>query len=754
MISRQLTTWCCQASIKPGLRKDPGESPGGQGAGLATRVPSPMSINLGHTSWCGTFRVHLERFQAFLWEAPQPAGPTPALEAGSSMEFFSKMPGNSSARSAKAKCMPRTQTQPQRLCVCALMQVPHKPSGSGCSKESHCGEVLIGPCGDLEQPRPKPLPPTQCLQLIGGVHATTRGWGKPGERSWALQPPKSVICRTVPEGEASHWSSCSSHRSLATFLPRDMEAPSLLGGGESPFKLFPKPKLPPAPAAGVHVHRLPSPADKTLMSPQTHGDVQEGFAPVAVELPHAEELCLSWHRPHGIGAGLQNLGNSCYLNAALQCLTYTPPLASYLLSEKHCGSCVEQGLCITCTMSAHIRRALHHPGDVLKPSPALAMGFHTQRQEDAHEFLMLTLNAMQKAWLPGRGQLDQGSADTSPIRQIFGGYWRSQIKCLHCQAVSDTSDPYLDIALDIREAQSVSQALEVLVEPEELDGEDSYLCSSCEQKVRATKTLTLHTSPKALILVLKRFSDFTGDKISKHVRYPECLDMRKYMSETNGSPLVYGLHAVLVHSGSTCHTGHYLCYVKAGNGEWHKMDDAKVTACETTCVLKQEAYVLFYTQMEELHRDRESVMQGMETRHMRAQDAEESVTQAVTDSDSSLKVAENEGHWQERAAQEFSLEEWKILQGQKQLKPAFSLRKIESALPPNAFVIHRAKHRGQREENHREWETHSLNNPAGCIQPQVVADFGQTPCPGKGCRGSKKKNKKGKRVLDVLRWSQ
>lgn len=46
------------------------------------------------------------------------------------------------------------------------------------------------------------------------------------------------------------------------------------------------------------------------------------------------------------------------------------------------------------------------------------------------------------------------------------------------------------------------------------------------------------------------------------VKYPEYLDLCPFMSQSQGEPQVYGLYAVLVHSGFSCHAGHYFCYIK------------------------------------------------------------------------------------------------------------------------------------------------------------------------------------------------
>lgn len=304
-----------------------------------------------------------------------------------------------------------------------------------------------------------------------------------------------------------------------------------------------------------------------------------------------------------IGAGLMNLGNTCFLNSVLQCLTYTEPLAAYLQSGNHQSSCRTAGFCALCAIQKHVSSALQSTGRILAPKEivsnlrCISRNFRNSRQEDAHEYMVNLLESMHKCCLPsGVPSESQSAYDRSSVHKIFGGRLRSQVKCMQCSYTSDKFDPFLDLSLEIVKADSLQKALTHFTAKEFLDGgERHYQCQQCKQKVKALKQLTIHKAPYVLTIHLKRFSShLAGQKIDRRIIFGTTLDLKPFVTDPCDGDFKYTLYGVLVHAGWSTHSGHYYCFVRTSSGMWYSLDDNRVIQVSEKMVLEQKAYMLFY----------------------------------------------------------------------------------------------------------------------------------------------------------------
>ena len=358
--------------------------------------------------------------------------------------------------------------------------------------------------------------------------------------------------------------------------------------------------------------------------------------------------CYKWNSSIGTSIatpkGFNNLGNTCFLNSTLQCLAYCPPLCQLLMNMPRSediapngtGKKVNQGKMFTLMLAALFRR-VHNadlakgalsPRKIVNALPLLGSGstrrngykFRPGRQEDAHEFLVHLLDAMNDGELRKAGINANKSGwrdrlpvprldETTFVHRIFGGYLRSQVRCTDCGYRSNTYDPFMDLSLEIsrNSCHSLSSAFNEFTRKETLDSQNRWKCSGCKKRVCATKQLTVFRPPLVLCVQLKRFTfggSFSGfhgggKKISKPIEFPAQLQLPL----SDGRSCAYVLTGTVIHVGGSASSGHYTAYVQRpstnGDRKWFHMDDSFVQPVSEQHVLRQHnAYVVMYCRQE------------------------------------------------------------------------------------------------------------------------------------------------------------
>ena len=158
---------------------------------------------------------------------------------------------------------------------------------------------------------------------------------------------------------------------------------------------------------------------------------------------------------------------------------------------------------------------------------------------------------------------------------------------------------------------TLDQCLENFTQPERLDEDNKWYCSTCKDHVRAEKTMTLWRLPNILVIHLKRFefrNALRREKLDTHVDYQlEGLDMNKYCASSkdenafvvDGVPATYDLFGVVNHYGRMGF-GHYTAYARRWNehimeDDWKLFDDSIVRDDVTKAdVVSNAGYLLFY----------------------------------------------------------------------------------------------------------------------------------------------------------------
>ena len=315
--------------------------------------------------------------------------------------------------------------------------------------------------------------------------------------------------------------------------------------------------------------------------------------------------------------GLRNLGNTCYMNSIVQCLSHTLPLREFYVSGEYCRYLNNRG-----DLSSAFKRVMRELSDLTSPHPvdpyylrrqikAKTDRFPDYRQHDAHEFMRFLLNELHeeinRASVAGRKSpadnetLGEACArhltwEDSRISELFGGMLRSEVCCSVCSDKSIVYIPFMDITLPIpdrheRSAVSLSDCLAMIRREETLDEEERPYCNRCMDLTRSTKQLFICNLPRYLVIQLKRFSYYpTRTKLTTSVKFD---DIWKLKDSSNKSHTYY-LYGIVCHSIGE-YGGHYIAYCQH-NGVWRCFNDSRTGIASWEHVRNREAYVIFYTE--------------------------------------------------------------------------------------------------------------------------------------------------------------
>ncbi|XP_010892126.2 ubiquitin carboxyl-terminal hydrolase 2a isoform X2 [Esox lucius] len=328
--------------------------------------------------------------------------------------------------------------------------------------------------------------------------------------------------------------------------------------------------------------------------------------------------------------GLRNLGNTCFMNSILQCLSNTPNLRDYCLhnsyrrdlssnSRTNTGALMEEFAKLLQTMWTSSSSEAVGPSEFKTQIQRYAPRFVGYNQQDAQEFLRFLLdglhNEVNRVTVRPRGNTEdldhlpdreKGEKmwkkylerEDSKIVDLFVGQLKSSLTCSTCGYCSTVFDPFWDLSLPISKGYgevSLMDCMRLFTKEDVLDGDEKPTCYRCKARRRCTKKFTVQKFPKILVLHLKRFSEARRtSKLSTFVNFPlEKLDLREFASE-NSINAVYNLYAVSNHSGTTM-GGHYTAYCRSpASGEWYTFNDSRVTPMSSSQVRSSDAYVLFY----------------------------------------------------------------------------------------------------------------------------------------------------------------
>lgn len=225
---------------------------------------------------------------------------------------------------------------------------------------------------------------------------------------------------------------------------------------------------------------------------------------------------------------LPNIGNSCYVNSALQICLHSKRL------WKECCEIIGESYLINFLMAVTTVRQKY----------AEANKIHIWEQCDSVSILRYLFDKINDLYPKG-------------FNPLYGLCLHSQYKCGDCKVITHQRQfESIYCLFPNRDSKSIQEMLHEEFKKTEIE----HKCEKCESK-KCTRSVSLDSIPEYIFISLQHIGDDTDFKINSSI-------------EINS--IDYSLKGCIEHLGMSEHGGHYVSYFKNSSDEWSLFDDDKI----------------------------------------------------------------------------------------------------------------------------------------------------------------------------------
>ena len=349
-------------------------------------------------------------------------------------------------------------------------------------------------------------------------------------------------------------------------------------------------------------------------------------------------------------AGLLNVGQSCYMNATIECLSNIRNLSNYLLLNYGQFDIDKQPMCVS--YSSLLYDLLHTKEAYIKPilfkqiigkMNPLFEGNHAADAKDLILFIIETLhNELKNPSIQNDKEIDFAQQEINArneqkmlndfleefklnqtiISKSFYGTNRSIMKCNNCGLTKYSFQTFNLLIFPLKKVKEYKQknrhfwnkldlnlydAFLCEQERETLDGENMIYCNNCRQLAPGFHEQDFYTLPPLLIIILNRGRN--NQDFNEEFRFDEILDFTdKNIVKSNDSNKKYYLCGIITHLGESGSGGHFIAYCRNSQSDcFYCYNDNSVSPCSVFDAMstkisdkdaeKKTPYILLYHYM-------------------------------------------------------------------------------------------------------------------------------------------------------------